>query len=137
MLIKKPSIIISGKDFYPSQLIKNFNISFSRFHDVGDKVSIKTSRQFEFGRAKIEAPDEILFNEQSDKTDLRISWLLTYLETKVHIFNNIELEIILDIDYTIDLKIMSQSYIDFLSIEQINKMSEMGVGLNVTIWPST
>lgn len=136
MLLKTPSIIISGQDFYPSQVSKNYNLRFSKFHDVGDKVSIKSSRLFEYGQAKIEAPSDIVFNEQIDKYDPRITWLLNYLEKMIYLINNNDLEIKLDIDYTIDLKNLSQSYIDFLSIEQIQKMSELGVSFNVTIWPN-
>jgi hypothetical protein len=135
MISKNLSIVISGKEFYPSTIVKKYNLNFDKYHDVGDVISIKSKRQFDFGRARIYPPETISFNEQIDNTDNRIYWLLNYYES-IDLFIPSNTEIILDIDYSLDLSNLSQSYIDFITIDQIKKMSEFGIGLNFTFWPN-
>ena len=135
MISKNLSIVISGKEFYPSKIVKKYNLNFDKYHDTGDFISNKSKSKFNFGRARIYSTDKISFNEQIDKSDNRISWLLDYYES-IATFIPSDLEIILDIDYTLDLAKLSQRYIDFLTVDQIKKMSELGISLNLTIWPN-
>lgn len=136
MLDKTVEILIRGNNFYPSKISKSCKIKFSNFHDVGDLV-YKTKRTWSFGSARIKPPYEIHFNEQEDDSDDRITWLLDQTEQNLEFIKLTGgTEIILDIEYSLDLENRAQSYIDNLTIDQIDKMSKLGIVLNITIWPN-
>jgi hypothetical protein len=137
MFKKNVRIWITGVKFVPIKLMSIVEIKFEEPYDVGSFSNRKTMSVHTFGSAIIKSPLEIYYDPQIDAWDERISWLLDYLEDKIEIIKKYGGdEIILDIEYNLDIENISQRYVDSLSIDQMAKMAALGIKYEVTIWPN-
>lgn len=137
MFHKNVQIWITGDKFFPSKLTSLFDLHFESEFDEGSISNKKTLSRHTYGLAIIKPPKEINYDPQSDTFDKRITWLINYLENKIELIKKHGGdEIIIDIEYNLDIENISQKYIDSLSTEQMIKMGELGIKYEITIWPN-
>lgn len=135
MFSKYPTIWITGDLFKPSKLVQEYDLCLNDYFDSGAIENKKLNTQYNYGSARIIAPIDLNFEPQLDEFDSRITWLLNYIEDKISIIQKYGgNEFVLDIDYTLDLENRQQRYVDNLTVEQVKKMSELGITYNITIW---
>ena len=137
MFIKRVYIRIKGPNFKPTLVSKRIGLIFDKCYDVGDKINTKSDNVYTFGSANIQPPNNLIFNEQNDDFDERITWLLNHIENKVDLIKEFGGdEIVLNIVYDYDIENRSQKFIDFINRDQIIKLGLLGISLDITIWPN-
>ncbi len=132
MFDKIPRIWIKGQNFMPSKVVEQIRMQYG---DVFNEVELKINSNSK--HMWISCPKSIKkCHDCKDESDIRISWLLDYVEDKIELFKRFGAdEIVLDIEYNFEIENRSQRYTDCLSTYQMKKMAEIGIKYEITIWP--
>ncbi len=120
-----------GDKNMPQKSIEYFRDNCKDYDDSLFKIKILDNNGF----LRIFTPDVFEDIYSLDDFDFKIDWILDYIIDKVPIIRHFGAEKIeLDIKYNLDLKNRQQRYVDNLSVDQMRKMSMLGISYEISIW---
>jgi len=137
MFDKRPKLHILGEKFNALIVLELINKALNENNPLIADLKIRKFKNSNHGSLWVAPPENIEYNINQDDSDYRITWLLEYIDVNIDLVRQYGADdIILDIEYHLDIENISQKYIDCLSIDQMSKMVALGIKYEVTIWPN-